>query len=415
MHKTTALLLWMAMWMPLAGAIHFCGLVVGASLGWIVLAAILAAAGLGYWISTICASDPSRPLSKNTGLLLLAGIAFLTAACAFLSRRYGDWDAALIWNLHARYLATGDGWRSIYEPGASGNAAYPMGLPSSIALLWRVLGSDNPTVPFFAALLPTLGIPVVIFLEGARGKFWVSLTVLPLFAFHRYYLALGLDQYADIQVAWPWLLAAVCMNRAHISRKTDYWFASGLLLGALCWTKWEGILLSVCLLAPWAAYFLRNRRALLLLLLGLTPFVLTITMFLRTGPPEAPLLTDLAGIATRMGNGERYRIIGRAFTNEVFGRHWPFATLLVATPILLQKWADRFAKRMYISVVGAVVGYAAVYLLLVSTDLEWNLQFSLARLLLQVYPVAVFAGSCAASLPIVVVLPTPFTPTTSNT
>ena len=92
------------------------------------------------------AADASPQLSGRSGLLLLAGIGAISAICAFLARRYGDWDAALIWNLHARHLAAGDGWRSIYEPGASGNAAYPFGLPATIAATWRLLGSQSEAV-----------------------------------------------------------------------------------------------------------------------------------------------------------------------------------------------------------------------------------------------------------------------------
>src|SRR4028118_2044434 len=114
----------------------------------------------GPYLESSCPSSRPTPPTGARASAPRAG------AAALLGRRYGDFDAALIWNLHARHLAQPGHWRALYESGASGNAAYPFGLPALVALGWRMLGSFSPVVPFLIAVLPTVCIPVMVFLQA---------------------------------------------------------------------------------------------------------------------------------------------------------------------------------------------------------------------------------------------------------
>jgi hypothetical protein len=305
-----------------------------------------------------------------------------------LGRRYGDFDAALIWNLHARHLTNGERWRSVFIEGASGNAAYPYGLPALVAFGWRLVGGFSPVVPYALALLPTVCIPVMIYLQTSTRSLIIGAGVLAAFGLYPYYIALGLDQYADIQIAWLLLLTAVCIQRRRVTGNQTYALSTGLLLGALCWTKYEGILLAGCVLL-WHIPLLRHRKTLLLLLLGVTPFAVAWVILRQAGAPPSPLVQGFESMWLRVSDASRYGLVARQFWDVSTGVLAPFAILMIAYPALSLR-ARLCLSPLYGTICTAVFGYVAVYLLLVTTDLDWNLRFSLPRLLLQLYPTLVF-------------------------
>ncbi len=373
--------------MPLAAGIYFLTLV--AQLPYM-LALVGATGALFLLLWHLLRLRQKDPIEAPPALQVGIGIFLLVAAigCGLRARWYGDWDAALIWNLHARYLTTPD-WKVIFEPGISGNNTYPYGLPGFVALLWRAVGSFSPVVPLLAALIPTLAIPALVVLQRQKAGWKGALLIALSFLTYRYYFALGLTQYADIQIAFQLLLLFIVFSRYRQTGFRKYLALAGALCGALCWTKMEGFLLSGIFLLTHVRVFTRKPAAMLYLLSGLLPFVLFWWVLKAAGIPHSPLLISGKLLLAHLSDGGRFWETMHLYGEVLFVRHYRFLILLLLYAALWVRRRRRFpAGFAFIS--GAVLAYFLLYWLLVTTDLGWNITTSLPRLLLQLYPTLVF-------------------------
>lgn len=334
-------------------------------------------------------------------LVLQAGVGvFLLAAaigCGWRARWYGDWDAALIWNLHARYLTTAN-WQALFEPGISGNNTYPYGLPGFVALLWRISGSFSPVAPLLAALIPTLAIPMLVVLQQQKAGIKALLLIAFSFLSYRYFFALGIAQYADIQIAFQLLLLFIVFGRYRQTGFRKYLVLTGALCGALCWTKMEGFLLSGLFLLAHVRAFVRKPVSFLYLLPGVLPFAVFWWVLQNTGIPQSPLLVSGKILVAHFSDGTRLWETVRLYAGVLFSQHYRFLILWLLYAILLV-YRRRFFPASFCFISSAVLAYFLLYWLLVTTDLSWNITTSLPRLLLQLYPTLAFltAGELAVT------------------
>lgn len=394
MHRFTALLLAIGIGLPLLSGIYFTGLVAGWPFGISIGIIILALSGLVFGIRRLWLADNqpvSGPWVEGAALIfLLLG----AVGCGLRARAYGDWDAALIWNLHARYLTTSD-WKIIFQPGISGNNAYPFGLPGAVAFGWRLWGSFTPLVPFLIALLSTLSIPVVVLLQAGKGSLKRLLLIGLSFLTYRYYFALGLTQYADIQIAALLLLLFVMADRLRQTGIQGYWLVMGMLSGALAWTKVEGVLLAGLFLLFHLPDFRKSLAELRRFLLGVSPFALFWILFKTQGAPPSPLWVPASIMLEHATDGHQLRLVGQYFLEVVLWQHLRLIILL-ALLIGLRKKSFSPGRNFMLA---ATASYFLIYWLLVTTALDWNIFTSLPRLLLQLYPSLVFLTAQAIGPP----------------
>lgn len=380
--------------MPVSAGIYFLGQAAHLPLGWIIAAVTSALFFVLWQLLRLQQKDPlEAPFGLQIGIVVFLFVAAI--ACGLRARWYGDWDAAIIWNLHARHLTT-PGWKAIFEPGISGNNAYPYGLSGFIALLWRISGHFSPVVPLLAALIPTLAIPVLVVLQQQKAGLKSLLLIGISFLSFRYYFALGMAQYADIQIAFLLLLLFIVFGRYRQTGFRKYLLLAGALCGALCWTKMEGFLLSGLFLLTHIRPLARKPVTFLYLLPGWLPFAVFWWVLQDAGIPRSSLLVSGKVIIAHLSDSARLWKTTRLYAEVMFAQHYRFLVLWLLYVVLLGGRRPFFSAG-FAFIGSTVLAYFLLYWLLVTTALGWNIATSLPRLLLQLYPALVFlvAGKMA--------------------
>ena len=393
----------------------------GARAGVLVLdcALLLSAAALRWRAAPAARRRPHatsipRP-ARDRALAAAVAAAALAGAAAFgvstLDSPHGEWDAWAIWNLRARWLfRAGPAWRRAF--GAhSVHGDYPLLLPGAVARLWVYSGSDSTGMP--AALAAIYAVALVLLLYGAlaaiRGRTHGLLGALCLLG-TPLFLTNAAWQYADLPLAY-YLLAALALLalRDHdpACRPTALAWA-GVAAGLAAWTKNEGLLFVLCLAAVRTAPAVASRRwaraPAAWFIAGLLPPAVAVLYFkLTLAPPTYEFAGQHTGdILTRLGEAVRYTAVLRAASAELLHVGGPLWIGLAVYAALLGRTRDRPARRAGRTaalVLGLVaLGYGGVYLI-TPADLAWPLSHSLDRLILQLWPSALFAFFLSAASP----------------
>jgi hypothetical protein len=326
------------------------------------------------------------------GFLLFCAILFLYQAIVL---PYGGYDAWSLWNYRAASVFRGgDHWSGIFHNEIQGK--HPWLLPFFVVWGWCFSGGETTGVPILIALLTalaTMGLLVHALAEDIGGGKallgGIFLFFLPFFAWH------SVSQYASILVAYYMLAACLCLKKAASGQGQKYWILSAVFLGALAFSKDEGLVLAATTLASFFI-FLKPRgidigRNFWLVLGGISLATALTEIFMRTAIlSSAPYISSNLYIINLNGvfNGDRWTTIGSFFWNKIilhaeFGRlHlWlPLTLLGLFTPV------GRF-------ILGSVLTYSAVFFflyLVVAHDLVWRIDVTADRLLFLVMPIMVY-------------------------
>lgn len=344
-------------------------------------------------------------------LALAAALALSLAGFFEMSRRNpeGDWDAWAIWNLRARFLASGEFWQHAWSPLLHRtHPEYPLLLPLFVARGWTYAGSFTTSVPVATALLfllaaTGLAISAAALLRGTMAGLVAGLVLVA----NRSYLIQGPAQYADVPLSF-FLLGAVALVllRSHVHRSRALVVASGLLAGLACWTKDEGVAflaalaVALALAEPGAGRWLWFGA-------GAAPGFVAWLGFKLVLAPVATTLVPRSGaeVAARLTDPDRYFAIATAFLRELagLGSWWAHPIVLAAVlaaafgfdGAVLRQHEFRAAAAALALLLAA---YVAVYLL-TPMDLDWQLRTSLARLCAHVWPAAVLLFVAGLRLP----------------
>lgn len=375
----------------------------------LVLAVLLA--GLGYRLRRRKPEIPETPApARQRGLPLLALLLalFVLATFAFAvhcSREpSGGWDAWAVWNLKARFLFRGE---ERWSDASShlfqwSHPDYPLLVPAAVYRGWRYLGREHEAVPIILAgcfmLATAAGLSAAV--SGLRG--WRAgalagsvLLATPFLTSH------AAQQYADVPLGFFYLacLALLCATDGSAGLVV----LAGLAGGLAAWTKNEGLmfLLAVCLSRCVARALTKAGRRVvtepLLLLAGAMPALLIIAYFKAQLAPPGDLLArrTLAEVVGKLGDPTRYGQIGKAVVCEIADmRKWFGLPLVMVCYVALMGVKIDAGNRLRaatscLTVVLTALGYAMVYLI-TPHDLAWHLDTSLDRLLLQLWPAAIF-------------------------
>lgn len=336
------------------------------------------------------------------GVLALVGMRLIQVAAAL---PVGDWDAWALWNLRAKFLAGPPGaWRYAFSPLLSNtHPDYPPLLSAFVAQAWKAGGNMNAIAPvftsllFFAALLALL-VSAVSLLRGAASGLLAGLVILSTTTVLNWAPA----QYADIPLAFYYLgaLALIFVDaaRAPSSGRSPLLWA-GLCASFAAWTKNEGIVFLVLIALLFAGFTLWRARTpvgwsrLQWLLAGALPgVVLTLWFKFFLAPPSDVLVKQGASGLAKVADLSRYAAIaGGFFTNLLtLGSGVSHPLILLAILAILLRWQFEEQYRLASLIAAAVVvavflSYCAV-LLITPYGLEWQVQSSFDRLILQVWP-----------------------------
>jgi hypothetical protein len=387
---------------------------------WIALGVLTAAAaGAAFRHPTLSAALPETAAGwRWNGLLILAlgvGLALFLATfyAASAGNPAGYWDAFAIWNLRARFLAGGpETWRYAFSPGLSAShPGYPLLLSASIAaesiagggVAGRAIsgGSALSSISIANALVFALAVLAMLVSAIAARRGWALglLAGLVLLATDSF-AAQAPNQYSDLPLALCFLASLVLLERAAasqsgVNQSTTLFAAAGIAAGLAPWTKNEGWPFWIALVAlvawRWGA------RPASWTLLGSIPGVaatLAMKVFLVTSS-EAMFPKSAAEAFAKIADPARWWKIIVGFATAVWrlGPPWAHPVVLLAALIVVLGWVsrkERASALWLLAPLGAVAAADFVIFLMTTNDLQWHLDTSVDRLLLQLWPALLF-------------------------
>lgn len=328
---------------------------------------------------------------------------------------FGDWDGWAIWNMHARLLvrAPHDWLSQLRQPAlAWSHPDYPWGLSAGVARIWVWAGHESGFGAGAIGILYGLGAVGLLIagLAAVRGWNCGLLAGIVLLATPAWIQTAGREE-ADVPLGAMMLAAALLMTLYERSRgKSKLAAAWGLVVGLACGVKNEGWLLAVAQGILWAGLATWNSRAAagnrakgwiywLGFGIGAAPSLL-FKVFLS---PRNDLVSSAPGhrLAAVL-SWDRHAQILRALRRDIFGFgmwHGPAAASLgLIALVVIAGVALRIRNRVRLQsaevaagvLLAAMLGGYYVVYLLTPYDLNWHLSSSLVRLLLQLWPTALF-------------------------
>jgi hypothetical protein len=330
---------------------------------------------------------------------LVAGVLLLVAdyQTAAAANPNGEWDASAIWNLRARFLASGGAWRHAVSQELGGQMAgsahpgYPLFLSSFVALQWVAAGDFAAAVPITASLLFSLAL-LGLLIAALAGKRSVALGLLAglVLVASELFASQAASQYSDLLQGLSFLAALFLLDAAAGSEfPARLLVAAGLAAGLAPWIKNEGQPFAIAALgvAVW-----RFRRDALWFALGAIPGVAATALLKliaegREGVIPATVGEALAKIADLSRWWQALVGFGAGVVGD--GPAWAHPVILAAALAITLRFvpASETRARVWLGIPAAATLAAEYGLFLVTTaDLKWHLSTSMDRLLAQMWP-----------------------------
>ncbi len=316
---------------------------------------------------------------------------------------HGDYDAQAIWNLRARFIyRSGDTWQNAFSPLINRNfhMDYPILVPVSVVGGWNTLGGEVLRVPAVLSMLFLLGMAGLLYsaLAYLRSHSQAAIATTILLATPGL-LLFSTFQTADIPLTYFFLASVSLFVLAGNADNRRLFFLSGLMAGFSAWTKNEGIpfLLLMILFAGLVFGLQRSRAHILSLLAGTSFPLMTIFLFKIFISVNNDLFTNngLSEMIGKVLEPTRYLLILTHLATEFLHLgNWPISIIAI---LLLYGWIigirqpDNWAeKAAWIVPAAQLTMYMFVYVV-TPHDLQWHMNYSMSRLLIHLFPLALFS------------------------
>ena len=192
---------------------------------------------------------------------------------------FGGWDAWACWNLKAKFIFLGgDHWKNMLDTSMwRSNNQYPFLLPLMNTWGWSFYHNPSVSVPLSNAVLFTFLTASMMFWGLKRSLKNILSVIPPLILFTIPFInTLSISQYSDIILAFYLLGSFVCLICAREEQNVPLAIISGLLCGAMSFTKTEGSLACLLIIGLSIPYLLKRPNKSRPLLVGfLTAAVLS--------------------------------------------------------------------------------------------------------------------------------------------
>jgi hypothetical protein len=354
-------------------------------------------------------SDTKKPWILMGGFYLMLTITIANLAILALKKPHGEWDAWAIWNMRARFIfKAGPLWRDAFSYLIDRSRPdYPILIPASIAGIWTEIGTDTVVVPAVLAILFTLalvGLTVssLSLLRGRSQALFAGLVLLgtPFLITHT------ASQYADVPLGFFFLatLVLISLQDSLASNAGDFMLLAGITAGLSAWTKNEGLLFIVSIVVARFVFIVPVKGArfyfkqMLSFATGLTPILLIILYFkVNFAPPNYLIaLQGSSDIVVKLLDSSRYVLVWGAFAKQIpeFGGWAVSIPLLLVFYLLIVGTAFNGRSKSsvgtsLITLCLMLLGYSMIYIIS-PIDLKLQLDTSLSRILLQLWPSFVF-------------------------
>jgi 4-amino-4-deoxy-L-arabinose transferase-like glycosyltransferase len=325
-------------------------------------------------------------------------LAVMGAIQVWIHRPFGTWDAFMIYDRSARFVYRGgNDWMQTFSPDIDPafHADYPLLISMDIAHAWNTLGHESQSVP------RVLG---GLFMLVCAGLFASALTMLKsiwqaalgaiVLLNTPFFILSGPSQTADVPLSFFILSTVALLFFFCTERKPGLLVLAGLSAGLAAWTKNEGDVFIIGILAGLFIAFLRQDlwRRLGLFLAGLAvPLAIVLYFKVFLAPANDILGTSMAGLIQRAFEWSRHLAILRSFRGQILIIGGPTVSvilLLTVYALVFGVSPQRNHRPAYIAVaITAAVqaaGYYAIYLV-TPHPIQWQLDFSLWRVLFHIY------------------------------
>lgn len=349
---------------------------------------------------------PETPAPRWQVALATTGAltALLALAFSAAGHPHGRSDAVMIYNMRARFvLRAGEHWRDAFSPiMTQSHPDYPPHLPLAIESLWRALGSETIAVPIAVALCSTAAIAALVGAGAAlaRGPALAPVALAAVVGFDAFMTRMGAGQLADVPLTTCFTAAFVALGlreRTGDDAGRAWLPVVGAATALAAWTKNEGLLFAVAVGAGLvAAGWRRGPRALAadvgLALAGALPVAVGLVTFKLLLAPDNDLFVGQASgtMAARALSPSRWWTIAA----------WTTHGLILMPIYVLAGWValsgvapgarkDPALRAVVVTLAVVLAGYLAVFLI-TPLPLAWQLEVSISRLLLHVWPAFVW-------------------------
>jgi hypothetical protein len=316
---------------------------------------------------------------------------------------HGDYDAQAIWNLRARFIyRSGDAWENAFSPLINRNfhMDYPLLIPLNVVGGWNTLGGEVLRVPAALSMLFLFGMAGIIYCVIAylRSSSQAAIAVILLLGTPGL-LLFSTFQTADIPLTYFFLASVSLFVLAGKENNRGLLFLSGMMAGLSAWTKNEGLPFVILIILCTIFVFGRRqvRTNLFSLLAGMALPLLTIILFKITISVNNDLFINngLSEIISKLVTPSRYiQILTHLISELIHLGNWPISIIAV---LLVYGWimGIRNPGRLTEKVLWIIpLSQFAIYMLIYVVtphDLEWHLNYSMSRLLIHLFPLALLS------------------------
>lgn len=372
------------------------------------LAGLTVLAGLSWRIaqsSSRHVRDTSRclPWSRGgfgyaAGCLGAALIVMIATAVLVRNAPSGQWDAWAMWNMKGRMLARSSDWSKVFDPELP-QPDYPLLLPACVARLLALAPGSGTAGPGAIAILfaaSTVVVPAAT-LYAVSGPRTALLGALLAGGGPRL-AQQAATQYADVPVG---LYFATGIGLMLIARSYDdrgSALLGGVALGLAAWTKNEGIAMVVggglvfAVALAWEGGITRLRRLGGPVLAGALILMFPLILLQTAAPPGYMATDGLVAKLVRLLDFDRWKVVASELASWSDPRENQAPWLLV-TAVAVAGIRPRLRGGRFVLGTVSVCLAADVLAYLVSPlALEWQLETSLSRVLLQLWPAAVIGA-----------------------
>lgn len=342
---------------------------------------------------------PKIPLSL--GISSLFG--FLISMRYFMNNTLGSWDGFRIWNIKAQFLLqNSEEWRSVFLlPHFMMHNDYPLFLPCTTARLWKYAGADTTSINCFLGLIFTFSIIYLIYFAVKKYKNKTLATACSsILALSPVFLINGASQSADVPMAFLVLCSVLSMFL--FFEKKDEGNGRFLLVlsivfaGLSAWMKNEGMMYFLLYSGVLSLYLLSKKdiKNFLCVIFSALPFLCFITLFKSVSHTPNDLYMGVVLLKTyRHIFHFSYYVFIFKFIISIIIKDFSILFLILLLSIKGFEVNKKIKTPLFITGILLILmslGYFTVYLLS-PHDLQWLLENSLARIILQITPLSVLA------------------------
>ena len=326
-------------------------------------------------------------ISKLSLFIMIVGLMYLGNKIYDVATRHGGWDAWAMWNYHARFLADGERWATVFKSTHNDHPDYPLFIPSLSAFFIRLFqGRFYAFIPFVISVFITISTATLLYVSLARKHIIIGAVGLYLIVNDAFFITRGVSQYSDTLLGF-FLLCALLSKEYTDGNKYSVALTAAFL-GCCIWTKNEGIVIAAVFVAFNFRYFFTRNHIRYSAAGILLPLIALLVLKVCYAPAN-DMVSGLHGtFYAKAFMKDRYVMIYNSLANNMdknFHYIGIIFSIYTGLCIVRKKW---FAPDL-VMLLFCLFCYMWFYVF-TTQDLEWHLGTSQDRLMHQLMPAVLY-------------------------